>query len=280
MGSGVYIPLAGIGIGNGLTNTEEQYKWYPEFGADGCAKEGGHAPGVLSPATVRVMKGFMPACTLATHLCNTGSKDPTTGLAINITACLGAFDTCNVLSQLPIESTGKNPYDVRIACKKKPLCYDFDDETAWLNDENVQAQLGVNKKWVSCNRAVDLAFSAAGDWMRNFHLDIPDLLNSGIDVLLYAGEMDYLCNFCGNKAWALKLEWNGKAAFNAATDEEWSTPGKAAAAKKRSAQGFHFMQIYDAGHLAPMDQPAVTLEMVNKFISGTLGESTEDVLVV
>lgn len=270
-GKGIHIPLAGIGIGNGLTNTEEQYKWYPKFGKDGCAAEGGHAPGVLSNGAVNVMKAAMPACTFATHLCNTGSKDPDTGLLVNYTACLQAFDMCNLLGQMPIEATDRNPYDVRIKCEKTPLCYDFDDATAWLNSKDVQSQLGVNKKWNSCNRAVDLAFSAAGDWMRNFHTDIPDLLNDGLEVLIYAGEMDYLCNFCGNKAWTKALEWNGKDAFNKAADEEWSSSGSSSAAKKRSAQGFHFMQIYDAGHLAPMDKPEVTLDMVNRFISGTLG---------
>lgn len=127
----------------------------------------------------------------------------------------------------------------------------------------------MNKKWTSCNRAVDLAFSAAGDWMINYHLMIPDLLHDGIEVLLYAGEMDYLCNWCGNKAWAKKLEWQGKVDFNNADDADWTFSG-AVAGRKRSARGFHFMQIYDAGHLMPMDQPAVALDMVNKFIAGSL----------
>lgn len=140
------IPLTGIGIGNGLTEPQEQYKWYPKFGKDGCAAEGGHAPGVLSASTLAMMKVAMPACTAAIKL----------------------------------------------------------------------------------------------------------------------------CNWCGNKAWATKLEWEGKDAFNKADDADWTSTG-AVAGRKRSARGFHFMQIYDAGHLMPMDQPAVALDMVNKFISGKLG---------
>jgi len=274
----VKIPLAGIGIGNGLTDPQEQYKWYPKFGKDGCAAEGGHAPGVLNAGTLAIMKAAMPACTEAINLCNKGSKDPDTGLAINITACMGAFDLCNILSQVPIEFTDRNPYDVRIKCEKAPLCYDFDAIGDWLNTKEVQQQLGVNKKWSSCNRAVDLAFSAAGDWMINYHLMIPDLLHDGIEVLLYAGEMDYLCNWCGNKAWATKLEWDGKDEFNKADDADWTSSGSVAG-RKRSARGFHFMQIYDAGHLMPMDQPAVALDMVNKFISGKLAADESTVTV-
>merc|ERR1711976_747884 len=261
------IPLAGIGIGNGLTNPEEQYKWYPKFGKDGCAAQGGHAPGVLNSKVVGLMTVAMPACTAGIRYCNSGSHDPDTGLAINITACLAAFDACNIMTEIPIEFTDRNPYDVRIACEKRPLCYDFDAVTDYLNTAEVQQQLGVNKKWTSCNRAVQLLFSGAGDYLINYHQLIPELGDDGIEALIYAGEMDYLCNWCGNKAWASKLEWSGNDAFNKATDDDYNFGGQVAG-RIRSAQGFHFMQVYGAGHLMPMDKPDVALDMVNKFIGG------------
>merc|ERR1712048_1126960 len=267
------IPLAGIGIGNGLTNPEEQYKWYPKFGKDGCAAQGGHTPGVLNSKVVGLMTVAMPACTAGIKFCSSGSHDPDTGLAINITACLAAFDACNIMTEVPIEFTDRNPYDVRIACEKRPLCYDFDAVTDYLNTAEVQKQLGVNAKWGSCNRKVQLLFSSAGDYLINYHQLIPELLEDGIEALIYAGEMDYLCNWCGNKAWASKLEWSGKDAFNKATDDDYKFQGNVAG-RIRSAQGFHFMQVYGAGHLMPMDKPDVALDMVNKFISGNLGSNT------
>jgi cathepsin A (carboxypeptidase C) len=49
-----------------------------------------------------------------------------------------------------------------------------------------------------------------------------------VRVLVYAGEMDYICNYIGNKAWTLALSWTGKAKFVAAGDHAWKTPeGKA-----------------------------------------------------
>jgi cathepsin A (carboxypeptidase C) len=267
------IPLAGIGIGNGLTDPEEQYKWYAKFGKDGCAAEGGHAPGVLKPAVIAMMNIGMPACTAGIKFCNNGDHDPDTGAIINVTACLAAFDACNFLSELPIEFGGQNPYDVRIPCEKKPLCYDFDSVIDYLNTAEIQAALGVSKKWNSCNREVQLLFSAAGDYLINYHQMIPELLEDGIEALIYAGEMDYLCNWCGNKAWAQKLEWKGKDAFNKAADDDYKLNGQVAG-RLRSAKGFHFMQVYGAGHLMPMDKPDVALDMVNKFITGTLGPDT------
>merc|ERR1712166_213356 len=54
---GIHVPLAGIAIGNGLTNPEEQYKWYAEMGHTGAKAEGGHAPaGVIGELTYLAMK--------------------------------------------------------------------------------------------------------------------------------------------------------------------------------------------------------------------------------
>ena len=45
------------------------------------------------------------------------------------------------------------------------------------------------------------------DWMKNYQTKIPDMLAAGIQVLIYAGDVDFICNWLGNKHWALALEW-------------------------------------------------------------------------
>jgi cathepsin A (carboxypeptidase C) len=269
-GQGLHIPMAGIAIGNGLTNPQEQYKWYPEMGMTGGQSEGGHAPsGVINAAEGALMKSMVPGCILSIETCNKGFVDPTTGLVLNVTACMEAYDLCNLMSQIPYELTGKNPYDMRIPCGDSQLCYDFDRFTKWLNTASVQQELGVSKLWQSCNREVDLLFVSAGDWMLNYHTLIPDLLHDGLEVLIYAGDEDYICNWLGNRAWTQKLDWNSKDKFNAADENEWQLDGQVVA-KHRAADHFHFMQVYEAGHMVPMDQPKVALEMVNAFVAGNL----------
>merc|ERR1711904_481209 len=120
----------------------------------------------------------------------------------------------------------------------------------------------------------------AGDWMHgNYALKLPDLLQDGIEVLIYAGDCDYICNWLGNKAWTQKLKLDHADDFNAAEDKEWQVDGKTVA-KHRNSNHFHFMQVYEAGHMVPMDQPAASLEMVNKFISGSLSDNDVDATVV
>ena len=57
--------------------------------------------------------------------------------------------------------------------------------------------------------------------MHSFHDKIPPLLEAGIDVLIYAGDVDYICNWLGNKAWTKILPWSGMAEFAAAEDKKY-----------------------------------------------------------
>ena len=113
--------------------------------------------------------------------------------------------------------------------------------------------------------------------MHDFSPFVADLLDAGIHTLIYAGDVDYICNYLGNRAWTLQLDWKHKNDFNAAADHEWMGPevvpdevvgdGKGVGLAKTS-HGFTFLQVYDAGHMVPSDQPKVALDMITHFING------------
>jgi cathepsin A (carboxypeptidase C) len=59
----------------------------------------------------------------------------------------------------------------------------------WLNDPKHKAELGVdpNLKFESCNMAINQAFTMQGDMMHSTHLLLPELINDGVRLLIYAG---------------------------------------------------------------------------------------------
>ena len=61
----------------------------------------------------------------------------------------------------------------------------------------------------------------------------------------------------------MNLDWKGKDEFNAADEHEWESSGLA-----RTANGLTFLQVYDAGHMVPSDQPEVALSMIRNFVKG------------
>jgi len=244
----IKINLKGISVGNGLTDPEVQYKYYPNM----AESTNGHSA-ALGKAAVDAMRLAAPACINQIKKCQT-----------NQTVCLEAVEVCNLALVEPYQLTGMNPYDMRVKCAVPPLCYDFSNVATYLKRDDVQEALGVKgRSWSDCSKAVELLMT--GDWMHNYQQMIPDQLGSDIRVQLYAGDQDYICNWLGNKAWTLAMEWSGKAAFNAATDDSFTLDGKEVG-KIREANGFSFVQVYNAGHMVPRDQPVVALAMLNNFI--------------
>jgi len=259
------IPLRGLAIGNGLTNTEIQYTEYPDMALDGGKSEGGSLEeGVITNQYVQdIMRAAVPPCTALIKECNAGIP------VVSTEACLGAYIVCNYGEQIPYQLSGYNPYDMRIKCEKLPLCYDFDNVDKFLNRPDVQETLGAKGSWTSCNMLANKLYIA--DFMKNFHHEIANLLENGLEVLIYAGDVDYICNWLGNKMWVKALEWEGKEAFNAADDEPWTLSTGETAGRLRTYKNFQFLQVYNAGHMVPMDQPQAASEMLNTWLEGTLG---------
>ena len=108
------------------------------------------------------------------------------------------------------------------------------------------------------------------DEMKDYSGFVADLLNAGIPALIYAGDVDFICNYLGNKAWTTELEWNHGDEFKAALDRPWKINHDDAkpVGLARSAKGLTFMQVFDAGHMVPTDQPVVALHLIQNFIKG------------
>jgi len=66
----------------------------------------------------------------------------------------------------------------------------------FLNLKSVRDALAVGDiAFVSCSSTVYQAMLV--DWMRNLEVGIPALLEDGINMLVYAGEYDLICNWLG-----------------------------------------------------------------------------------
>jgi len=253
------INLVGMAVGNGLTDPEVQYAYYPDM----AISTNMHAAAV-SNATYDRMKSAVPGCVKMIHACNGGS-----GPLAKI-ACAAAYETCNSALMMPYQTTGMNPYDMRVKCAKPPLCYDFSGVGKFLARADVRTALNIRPtagQWQSCNFKVNHMFM--GDWMKDYQTQIPDLLHAGIRDLIYAGDQDFVCNWLGNRAWTLAMDWPGKAAFNKATAIDWTAAGKPAG-RLWSASNFSFLRVYGAGHMVPLDQPEASLVMLDSFLKGGL----------
>jgi cathepsin A (carboxypeptidase C) len=70
---------------------------------------------------------------------------------------------------------------------------------------------------------VNQAFTFQGDGMHNSALLLPDLINEGVRLLVYAGNADAMCNYIGNERWVNELETKFTSEFQATTPLPWVT---------------------------------------------------------
>ncbi|KAI8897204.1 Alpha/Beta hydrolase protein [Globomyces pollinis-pini] len=251
-----FINLTSIAIGNGLTDPLTQYEYYPDMACD--TKYGP----ILPEETCDEMRGKYNTCKSLISACYQ-YKTPFT--------CVPGSFYCNSAMIQPFQSTGLNIYDIRKKCDpSNPLCYDIlNDIEAYLNRADVQEELGVDVQYEGCKRNINMNFLLAGDWMHPYVEYVPYILESGVKVLIYAGDADFICNHIGNKAWVLALEWEGQEAFNAAEDWKWTSKiTKREAGEFRMAGNLAYLRVYEAGHMVPYDQPEHSLEFFSMWIHG------------
>ncbi|KAH7492266.1 Serine carboxypeptidase-like 47 [Phytophthora ramorum] len=260
------INLQGFAIGNGLTNPVVQYAYYQDM------NHNRYNITLLTDAAEQQMKTDSVECIQLTRECQLGPR--------NGTICKVAQACWSEKLVAPFSSANRDGYDIRQPCNNSDpnsACDDHPIIAEYLNSAAVRKYLSVDERapaWHRDSAEVEETFTA-GDWSMPFHEYVADMLDDGLRVLIYAGDADLMCNWIGNRAWTLDLEWEGKEDYNAAADRSFIShdpllPDQdqaVVAGVVRSFENFAFVRVYDAGHMVPMNQPAVSLDLINRFFA-------------
>ncbi|EJU02625.1 carboxypeptidase C [Dacryopinax primogenitus] len=251
-------------IGNGLTSPLIQFPAVAEYACDGpypvLEKDGPECQALYSK---------IPTCVRLIESCYKYN---------NRLTCVPASIYCWSQMYGPFQNLGLNPYDVRRTCDREKdgsLCY---KELTWiesfLNTEANKIELGVDTErgYQGCNNDVNRAFFSQGDSMHDTAALLPPLLEDGIRLLIYAGNADFMCNAIGNLEWVVALDNPFASEFRNQTNEPYALPSGKIVGEVRSAGGkgagnLAYVQIYEAGHMVPYDQPEAALDMFERWIS-------------
>uniref|UniRef100_A0A7N0TU37 Carboxypeptidase n=1 Tax=Kalanchoe fedtschenkoi TaxID=63787 RepID=A0A7N0TU37_KALFE len=160
-------------------------------------------------------------------------------------------------------------YDIRKQCDGD-LCYDFSNLEKFMRLDSIKKALSVEGiEFVTCSNIVHRAMT--NDWMKDCEVMIPALLEDGIKVLIYAGEYDLICNWLGNYKWVNAMKWSGQRNFSKANITSYKVGGEEAGQLK-SFGPLSFLKVHKAGHMVPMDQPNVSLEMLKRWMKTSAGK--------
>lgn len=159
-----------------------------------------------------------------------------------------------------------NYYDIKLQCNPPPLCYDFTQITNYLNNPKVQQQLGVKSgvTWETCNDQINGMFGP--DRIESFKFDIPTILATGLQVIVYSGKLDLICNYFGGAMLLANMNWPYQNQFNQQPLQNWNFNGSVAGQFKTYGN-LTWVQVENAGHMVPHDVPAVALQLLNLFLN-------------
>ncbi|KAG7446141.1 serine carboxypeptidase [Guyanagaster necrorhizus] len=257
------VNLSSIMIGNGLTEFATMTLSYYEMTCTFAS-----VPPVLDISTCVRMKQVLPRC-------QKWMKESCIDQFDDIN-CAAAANFCSDELFGPFSSTNKNPYDISVDCDgpiEETLCYPVTNNiSAYLDHPSVRTKLGVDphfdgQNFSSVSWEVNSAFVTTMDEYHQTQLYIAALLERKVRVLVYVGSYDFICNWVGNNAWTLVLDWSGKETFVNEELREWFIGGKKAGLT-RSSKGLTFATIEGAGHMVPYDKPQESLELVNRWLKG------------
>ncbi|PVH77467.1 peptidase S10, serine carboxypeptidase [Cadophora sp. DSE1049] len=235
-----HISLKGISLGNAALSDMHQWKgFYPT----GCS---GPSP-LFNVSVCERMAENQPRCDRLLESCDASGQDPV--------ICQAALDFCRSTSVNAILGTNLNPYDMRTSCEGA-MCYRIiDTSTAYLNRPEIQKQLGVEAGFTfqQCSSDISRDFIAAGDQNRPSEKLVGRLLDHGLKVLVYVGNQDWLCNAAGVRSGVNELAWRGQSIFRAQQEKPWLVDGRVSGSMK-VADGLSFVEVFDAGHMVPLDK--------------------------
>jgi carboxypeptidase C (cathepsin A) len=245
----VRINLRGIAMGNGMTSTVEQYAAYAPFAL---------GRGLIDGNVFQQAQSMYPACEAAVA----SGKYSTESAA------------CNSILELVLQHAGPiNTYDVTDTCDPGlPLCYNFTGVTNYLNRVDVQSALGVDRPWELCSPRVHLALTT--DWFSSQAFVVPDMLKRNQTVTAYAGIDGFIVNFLGVANWMRQVPWPGQADYQKGKRAVWMIDGDIAGYVLNSAsfggsQGLlQQIDVHNAGHMVPFDQPRAAQAMFENIVNG------------
>ena len=106
---------------------------------------------------------------------------------------------------------------------------------------------------------------------------VTQLLDKEFRVLIYAGDTDWLCTADGMRYLVDNLRWRGTSAFRALPFTPLHGNKIGVQSRKNDVVGYYkqycsltFVEVHQAGHMVPADQPEVSLAMINRWIDGGL----------
>ncbi|KAJ7452966.1 serine carboxypeptidase [Mycena galericulata] len=230
--TGATLNLKTLGIGNGLTDPISQYPGYISY-----ANKNPYASPLVSTSTIKSANSSWSSskgCKEQITACGNGGSN---------SVCSNAQNYCNnnILSPL----VGDHDIYYVLSGSDDPYPPDITDYLG-----SIASKIGAEVTWQMTNDDVYNNFADTGDWMRSALPDLESVIEAGIRVTLYNGDVDFIVNYQGIEDMIATMKTPYSAAINAQAFQTYTVDGHPAGVFK-TAGLFSYVRIAGAGHEVP-----------------------------
>ncbi|KAH6893355.1 Alpha/Beta hydrolase protein [Thelonectria olida] len=255
-GIGEQINLVALGINNGWIDPKRQFLAYATYAAHNPYRT------ILNNSTAtlqRFVNDYNEYCVPAIDNCTT--------LAGQDEACYNADYVCNQQMYFNLRIASRvdfNVYDVRLKEDDEVPPETYVD---WITREDIMKKIGAQTRFAECDDTVYNNFVDSGDDARNFAPVLEEVIQRNITTLLWAGDLDWICNVEGMLDATNHLDWAGRDEFVAKSFANYTVDGTVKGVYK-TVDNVSFMKVYEAGHELPYYQPETALQVFKQIMQG------------
>ena len=255
--TGDKVDLIALGINNGWYDPKLQYKAYVDYSYNNSYKAL-----ITQSQHTSYTNTYTKNCVPALNSCASSGSN---------SACESAENTCYGDIEGPLSEVGNfDVYDVREPSNDP---YPPETYTSYLANPSVTSAIGAKATYTECPDAPYNKFSSTGDDSRSFLSQLSDVVQSGIQVVIWAGDADWICNWFGGQAVANAISYDGASTFDAKPLESYTVDGKQGGTFKTGGT-LSFLRVFGAGHEVPYYQPAVALQVFEQTMQKKVLAST------
>ena len=241
----IYLDVVGIALGNPWIEPYHQYD----------VSEYAHGVGLISQGQLNLLKEKEAKC-----------QRELSKKKYNQRVCTHLLD--DVLDASTVKGRAKVVmYDSRQFTSTASFPPQHEEVEKYLNRQDVRAALHVSSCPHVFAECTDPPYNALLRWEGLGSSEaLADVLNRGVNVLVYSGVHDIICNHIGIEKVLRNLVWNGQHSWSKSGSSAWLIDNKPVG-YMTSYGNLHNLRVLNAGHMVPLDQPSVAVEMIAWFVN-------------
>jgi carboxypeptidase C (cathepsin A) len=236
------VNLQGVLIGSGWITTATVHKNYPDYAW--MHKDKTHMDKAKYEKSKRWSK-----------LCVSQINNPNPFYAWN------TYDTCdNFYDFMVSDSKGNqlfNEYNLNMQGSAEYPYYDRD----FLKRKDIQKLVGGEKEYEPFSGQVYFDFRKT-DWFADAMPYLTPIVEGGIKVWFFNGELDWICNWFGDNDNVNQMDWEGRAKWNTLEWEECEY------GHCKELANVRMIKFPNASHMVPHEQPVTSTMMINEMTHG------------